>query len=633
MIWLIPFSKAVLTGVAFLLIGLLYIRKYKRNTRYPPGPISLPLLGSVLQISRDPLRVLQKWAEKYGPIYSIKMGTEDTIVINDPKLVTELFSNPNSVGRPPNPILQLFGCGSGILQANGHIWEAQRRFTLRKLRDVGALKTSIERFLMEEATYLNNFLEKNVGKKISGTRFFNLPVVNALWRTVAGERYDLGSGVKPEILKSTEDLIEAANATVLSGLFFAPFLRHVAPSYFGWTKYVNCIDNFFGLTSKAIETHGRKLDSNNPRDFIDHYLIEMQKAKDPSSTFFKESGEKNLHAVVADLFFAGSETSSSTLSFATLYLTQNMEVQQKAQKELDTVVSSGCQVSLADKQSLPYTEAVMLETLRLSSIVTLGVPRQMLADTEFHGYFLPKGVTVISNVYAIHHDSNIWGDDVNNFRPERFLSEDRAQKLNALMPFSAGKRKCIGESLAKDTIFLFIANILQKFNIDPDPDCPVVDIKPLSGLPYTEAIVLETLRLSSIIAIGVPHRMLVDTVFHGHFLPKDVIIIFNLHAIHHDPKIGGQDANSFRPERFLSEDETRVISNEALVPFSTGRRQCIGDSLAKDTMFLFVASILQKFSILQDPETPVFNVETTFGMVVQPKPFNFVVKLRNGVNG
>ncbi|ODM87857.1 Vitamin D 25-hydroxylase [Orchesella cincta] len=193
-------------------------------------------------------------------------------------------------------------------------------------------------------------------------------------------------------------------------------------------------------------------------DFIDHYLNEMKRTEDPTSTFYEENGEKNLKAIVSDLFFAGSET------------------------------------------RLPYTEAIVLETLRLSSIAALGVPHQLIADTEFHGYFLPKGITIMANLYTIHHDKKIWGEDANLFRPERFLNEDETRVVynDALIPFSAGRRQCLGESLAKDTLFLFIASILQNFLIGPDPDCPVSDMQTTSGLvvepkPFNFVLNLRTL--------------------------------------------------------------------------------------------------------------------------------------------
>ncbi|ODM89326.1 Cytochrome P450 1A2, partial [Orchesella cincta] len=192
---------------------------------------------------------------------------------------------------------------------------------------------------------------------------------------------------------------------------------------------------------------------------------------------------------------------SNTLSFAILYLIHNKDVQQKAQLEIDQVVGLFRQISLADKSILPYTEAVLLETLRLSSIVPLGLPHRMVKDTIFHDYFLPKNVTVISNLWAIHHDPKIWGDDVNEFRPERFLSDNNTRVIRheALMPFSAGRRQCLGEGLARDTMFLFLANILQKFCIEKEPGCSAFKVEAPTGLlvepqPFNFALKLRNIE-------------------------------------------------------------------------------------------------------------------------------------------
>ncbi|ODM92810.1 Methyl farnesoate epoxidase [Orchesella cincta] len=378
---------------------------YKQILKIKSGPTSIPLLGNVLQLRNEPLKVIQNWAKEFGPIYSIRLGTEDTIVISDPKLVKELFSNINSAGRTINPITHYFGHGNGIVSNQGAAWDAQRTFTVRKLRDVGLLKSSNEGSLMEGAESLVKFFERQVGKSMQGTKLFNGPVINGLWRILSGEN-------KFEII-----LFRTVNKASI--IFFAPFLRHIAPKYFGWTAWTNVVDAVFELAREAVEKHSKQLDANNPRDFIDHYLIKIKETTDPTSSFYQQNGVISLEAVVGDLLAAGSETSSTSLSFATLYLLLNKEVQKKAQQELDLMVGSSRQVSLADKSSLPYTEAILLETLRLSSITPLGVPHRMVEDTMFHGYLLPKDVTIIAGLYTIHHDPKIWGEDVNEFRPEK----------------------------------------------------------------------------------------------------------------------------------------------------------------------------------------------------------------------
>jgi len=154
------------------------------------------------------------------------------------------------------------------------------------------------------------------------------------------------------------------------------------------------------------------------------------------------------------------------------------------------------------------------------------------------------------------------------------------------------------------------------------------ELRFLFRLPYIEAIILETLRMSSILALGGPHRMAADTMFHGYLFPKDVTVISTLHTIHHDQQIWGPHANTFRPERFLNQDETQVIRHEALMPFSVGRRVCPGKDLASDTLFLFIANILHKFNISPDPKCPVVDTEPVQGFLLEHKPFKFVMNLR-----
>ncbi|CAG7830552.1 unnamed protein product, partial [Allacma fusca] len=123
-------------------------------------------------------------------------------------------------------------------------------------------------------------------------------------------------------------------------------------------------------------------------------------------------------------------------------------------------------VTLADRPNLPYAEATLQEIFRKSSLVTTGLMHTAIKDATFAGYDIPKGTWVLPNIYAIHHDENIWGDP-NNFRPERFLSPDEKKVIKSenLLPFSLGRRICLGENLARDEIFLFLTNIFQRFSI------------------------------------------------------------------------------------------------------------------------------------------------------------------------
>lgn len=120
---------------------------------------------------------------------------------------------------------------------------------------------------------------------------------------------------------------------------------------------------------------------------------------------------------------------------------------------------------------MPFCEAFVMEILRIASVAPLGSPHTMLSNLVFYGYHLPVGTIVFANMYAVHHNPQIWGDP-ENFRPERFLKADKTKVVRnkAFIPFGEGKRKYIGDTFAMDTLFLFVTSICKNFHICPDPN-------------------------------------------------------------------------------------------------------------------------------------------------------------------
>ncbi|XP_055404512.1 vitamin D 25-hydroxylase isoform X6 [Bubalus kerabau] len=153
----------------------------------------------------------------------------------------------------------------------------------------------------------------------------------------------------------------------------------------------------------------------------------------------------------------------------------------QVQKEIDLIIGPSGKPSWDDKCKMPYTEAVLHEVLRFCSIVPLGIFHATSEDAVVRGYSIPKGTTVITNLYSVHFDEKYWRDP-EIFYPERFLdSSGHFAKKEALIPFSLGRRHCLGEQLARMEMFLFFTALLQRFHLH-FPHELVPNLKPRLGM-------------------------------------------------------------------------------------------------------------------------------------------------------
>src|SRR5690348_3513510 len=174
---------------------------------------------------------------------------------------------------------------------------------------------------------------------------------------------------------------------------------------------------------------------------------------------------------VFDLFLAGAETTSTTLTWIFLYMARHPHIQEKLAEEIQRVVGNSRLPSLTDRPEMPYTEAVIHEVMRKVTLVPISVFHSTMEDVEFHGYQIPKETIVMINLYEVHNNIGLWGDP-ENFRPERFLSKDgtKFERREGFVPFSTGKRVCLGETLARDELFLFTSALFQAFEVSVDPN-------------------------------------------------------------------------------------------------------------------------------------------------------------------
>nr|XP_054768254.1 cytochrome P450 2J6-like [Lytechinus pictus] len=215
----------------------------------------------------------------------------------------------------------------------------------------------------------------------------------------------------------------------------------------------------------------------------------------PSSDIASSFSKIQLIGCINDLFYAGSETTTTTLKWCILFMMAYPKVQSRVQDELDHVVGRERTPRLDDMKDLPCTNAVLLEVQRMGSIAPLGVPHVAAADTNIRGYTIPKGAVIVSNIYEVLNSEDLWTDP-SDFKPERFLTAD-GDLINReeLIFFGTGRRVCLGEQLARMETFLGFTSLLQRFTFQKPDSSPTLSFDGILGftrnpLPYqTRAVV------------------------------------------------------------------------------------------------------------------------------------------------
>ncbi|XP_030429796.1 cytochrome P450 2J2-like [Gopherus evgoodei] len=466
LMWLwqnVPFQTLAMFLGLFLLIADYTKRRQPKN--FPPGPLPLPFLGHILHMDvKQPHRTLEKLAGKYGNIFSLQLGNLPIVIVNGFQLVKEVLVHRGEyfLDRPQMPLIyEIFGT-FGLIFSNGHSWKQHRRFALSTLRNFGLGKRSLEERIQEESRYLTDAIEEEKGQPFDPHFKINNAVSNIICSVTFGDRFEYHDSHFQKLLRLIDETL------YLQGSIWSQ-LYNSFPTMMKWIPgpHHTIFKNWEKLKSFVREMTAKHREDWNPsetRDFIDCYLKEIAKA-DADSSFCEE----NLIVSTLDLFFAGTETTSTTIRWALLYMALYPDVQERVQAEIDAVIGQSRQPAMDDRDNMSYTNAVIHEVQRISNILPSSVPRMATSDTTLAGFYVPKGTLLIPNLTSVLFDKNEW-ETPHTFNPKHFLEDGQFKKRETFLPFSAGKRGCLGEPLARIELFLFFTALLQKFTFQAPKD-------------------------------------------------------------------------------------------------------------------------------------------------------------------
>ncbi|KAJ7147105.1 cytochrome P450 [Mycena crocata] len=422
--------------VSLLLIGgARLLKKWKANSRllFPPGPEPRFITGNLRDIPTVlPWLTYTDWGKRYGEIVHARVFGQHIVVINSAKVAVELFDRRARIysDRPTIPMLPLMGWDFNLtFMQHADKWRQYRRlFHQHFRRDVIATYRPIQ---MRKVHDMLRGLLSTPEDFFAHTKIVSAAIVMA---TIYG--YDM-KPMHDRFADLAEEAVKRAGESLAPGAFAVntfPFLRHL-PSWFpgcGFHRFAQeTIQVLTEMKDAPFEFVRQKMRNGTAGFSVLGQLLENNDAQGGCKL-----QEKVIKEVAATAYASAADTTASALATFILAMALNPEVERKAQCEIDSVVRLGRLPVFEDRRHLPYVEAICREVLRWRPVVPLGVPHATSEDDIYEGYFIPKGTTIFTNIWAMSHDESIF-PEADKFSPERYL-DDHGQLSAADDTFAFG---------------------------------------------------------------------------------------------------------------------------------------------------------------------------------------------------
>ncbi|XP_021749306.1 cytochrome P450 CYP82D47-like [Chenopodium quinoa] len=497
----LPFqiSAEATSLLAFLLFFYCLIRRIKKTntSRKPPQPSnSWPLIGHLHLLRGLPHIALGNLADKYGPLFMIKLGTRQALVVSTAEMAKKFLGGNNDkvfLNRPQKIFVEHLAYKGAMLGFSqyGQYWREIRKITTAELLSNSRVemfknvRISEVRSAMKSISVAMSELTdmKQLFTDISMKTIVRLISGKSLKECYQGEEYNT-------IVKAFRDFFELAAAFVPADVL--PFLKwfDIGGYEKKMKKVAKEIDNIVG---RWLDEHKNQRSSEEVQrklDFMDVMLGVFESGQEKPS---KYEIDTIIKATCTSMILAAADTTTITLTWALSLLLNNKEALKKTRDELETVVGKERQVEESDLKDLVYLQAVLKETMRLYPVAV--VPREAISDCTVSGYDIKAGTQLLINLYKIHRDPQVWANPM-DFRPERFLitNDDydvRGQSYK-FMPFGSGRRICPGISFALPVMEFTLANLLHGFDISI-PSEETVDMTEGFGLTNHKATPLEVI--------------------------------------------------------------------------------------------------------------------------------------------
>ncbi|XP_074204507.1 steroid 21-hydroxylase isoform X4 [Camelus bactrianus] len=432
---LLPLLLALLAG-ARLLWG-----QWKLRSLHLP-----PLVPGFLHLLQPNLPIyLLGLTQKLGPIYRVRLGLQDVVVLNSKRTIEEAMVRKwvDFAGRPQIPSYKLVSqhCEDISLGDYSLLWKAHKKLTRSAL--LLGIRNSMEPWVEQLTQEFCERMRAQAGAPVTIQKEFSFLTCSIICYLTFGDKEET---LVHAIHDCVQDLMKTWDHWSLQMLDMVPFLREsmVAGQWRDMVDYM-------------LQGVGRPREGEGPGQLL----------------------EGHVHMSVVDLFIGGTETTAITLSWAVAFLLHHPEIQQRLQEELDHELgprASGTRVPFKDRARLPLLNATIAEVLRLRPVVPLALPHRATRPSSIFGYDIPEGMVVIPNLQGAHLDETVW-EQPHEFRPDRFLGPGANP---CVLAFGCGARVCLGEPLARLELFVVLVHLLRAFTLLP----PAGALPSLQPYPY-----------------------------------------------------------------------------------------------------------------------------------------------------
>ncbi|KEH18124.1 cytochrome P450 family 82 protein [Medicago truncatula] len=425
-------------------------------------------------------------AEKYGSIFSLRLGCNQTLVVNSREIAKECLTKNDKVfaSRPNVAAGRYLGYNNAILALApyGDYWRYMRKISTLELLSshrLEKLKHVRDFEIYSLVKNLYTFVKKTNGSiEVPISKFLDHMTFNIIVKMIAGKRFS-GETINQEDSEAWRLRNAIKDTTYLCGVFV---MADAIPSL-SWIDFQGHV-GFMKRTAKEMDfildkwlsEHYKKRDevqSGKEDDFMD-VLISMFEEDDEICGHKRETVIK---ATTLILILTASGSTSITLGWALSLLINHPKVLKQAKEELDTNIGKDKWVQESDIKNLKYLQAIIKETLRLYPPAPLTGIREATDDCHVAGYKVTKGTRLFINLWKLQRDPLVWSNP-NKFQPERFFNiHDQIDNFQnqefGYLPFSYGRRSCAGATFGMQVLHLTLARLIQGFDINTKDGGPV----------------------------------------------------------------------------------------------------------------------------------------------------------------